>query len=85
MLPLSTNDSADGYVPTQPTLDEPIRDTLLRDVRQVGRKLKCVLLPSKTAPATELRDCTFFAPRCPRTRAGDLCATLAASGSNVGT
>jgi hypothetical protein len=38
------------------TLDEPVSDTILRDLRRVAIKLKHVLVPKDTVK--ELRDCT---------------------------
>ena len=35
----------DDWSPVEPTLDEPVSETIRRDLREVGAKLKLVLLP----------------------------------------
>ena len=46
------------------TLDEPVRDTLLRDARHVGAKLYRVVVPfgSQTATLDQLRDWDLWGP-----------------------
>ena len=49
---------------TVTTLDEPISDTILRDVHQITDKLKVVLLPlgkdNDENVLKRLRECKFF-------------------------
>eukprot|EP00161_Ancyromonas_sigmoides_P000398 TRINITY_DN10289_c0_g1_i1.p1 TRINITY_DN10289_c0_g1~~TRINITY_DN10289_c0_g1_i1.p1 ORF type:complete len:198 (-),score=70.33 TRINITY_DN10289_c0_g1_i1:132-725(-) len=58
------------------TLDEPVATTLMRDVRQVGRKMRCVLAPTSfgaqgsQGAGAELRDWDLWGPLA-------LCLTLA--------
>eukprot|EP00163_Fabomonas_tropica_P028780 TRINITY_DN593_c0_g1_i1.p1 TRINITY_DN593_c0_g1~~TRINITY_DN593_c0_g1_i1.p1 ORF type:complete len:199 (+),score=5.07 TRINITY_DN593_c0_g1_i1:236-832(+) len=44
------------------TLDEPIKETLLRDARLVGRKIKTVLIPQSGNSASELRNWDLWGP-----------------------
>lgn len=57
------------------TLDEPVSDTILRDLRRVAIKLKHVLVPKDTVK--ELRDCTNHGRRQTRARVCVLAGGLA--------
>lgn len=52
----STTTTAQNGVPEYNTLDEPIRETVLRDIRAVGIKFYHVLYPKEKSSL--LRDCT---------------------------
>ena len=53
-LPLSSGQST--------TLDEPVSETIYRDLRQIGSKLKIVLLPhgEQVGIIQKLRDCKIY-------------------------
>lgn len=40
-----TADGMDGLLAPVSTLDEPVKETIMRDVRAVGAKLRAVLIP----------------------------------------
>ncbi|KAH9070249.1 hypothetical protein Ae201684P_002615 [Aphanomyces euteiches] len=52
------------YQKKETTLDEPVSETILRDVRLVGSKLKVVLMPKNTSDQTlqALRDWDLWGP-----------------------
>ncbi|KAF0705012.1 hypothetical protein AaE_014685 [Aphanomyces astaci] len=56
--------SGSMYQKTETTLDEPVSETILRDVRLVGSKLKVVLMPKNTSDETlhALRDWDLWGP-----------------------
>lgn len=56
-----TTTTSPGGVPDYNTLDEPIRETVLRDIRAVGVKFYHVLYPKEKSSL--LRDCTS-SPSC---------------------
>ncbi|ETW06857.1 hypothetical protein H310_02990 [Aphanomyces invadans] len=64
--PVNMADQVSGsiYQKTETTLDEPVSETILRDVRLVGSKLKVVLMPKNTSDQTlhALRDWDLWGP-----------------------
>ena len=44
------------------TLDEPVSETILRDIRMVGQKLRHVLVPTDSTTVKELRDWDLWGP-----------------------
>ena len=62
--------SAMNEIKISSTLDEPVSETILRDLKKVGIKLKHVLIPKDTVK--ELRDWDLWGPLL-------LCLTLASS------
>ena len=50
--PLSATQQEDEFFAPLSTLDEPVMETIMRDVRAVGSKLKVVLLPLDSAVST---------------------------------
>ena len=42
------------------TLDEPVMETIMRDVRAVGAKLKCVLIPLDRNVSNLIAGCFVF-------------------------
>jgi hypothetical protein len=59
--PQATNETAgameDEFFAPLSTLNEPIMDTIMRDVRSVGSKLRVVLLPMDRNVRTTLEEC----------------------------
>ena len=60
--PEQTNDLTDEAVlsPEYDTINEPIKDSLMRDVQSIVRKLRVVLIPQrKNEFEKELKNCIF--------------------------
>ena len=53
--------SMQGLGPDYGTLDEPVADTIMRDLRMVGNKMMCVLNPRKANIQT-LKDWDLWGP-----------------------
>lgn len=71
----TTTTTAQHGVPEYNTLDEPIRETVLRDMRAVGIKFYHVLYPKEKSSL--LRDCTSSA--CSQLYASAVCNMCALS------
>ena len=55
--------TSDGFVANLNTLDEPIKTTVMRDLKAIGEKLKYVLLPgSRHDHMRGLRDWDLWGP-----------------------
>ena len=52
-----TGQESDFFAPLS-TLDEPVRETIMRDVRSVVTKLKVVMLPLERTVSTRCRFCS---------------------------
>ena len=59
----SSSSAAVAALPTLNTLDEPIRDTIMRDIKAIGEKMRYVMLPaSRHDKMRGLRDWDLWGP-----------------------
>jgi hypothetical protein len=55
-----TNQHESDFFAPLSTLDEPVRETIMRDVRSVASKLKVVLLPMERSVCTRNRTVLYY-------------------------
>lgn len=57
------NSSGSGLLfPHEGTLDEPVTETIMRDLKQIAHKIKHVLIPSESGATKELRNWDLWGP-----------------------